>query len=149
MLLSGAQPHEADFVDVLFLRVTRRVRTVGPDQSVKQLVEIAVLEKIPSYGPSFSAELKAAEEVPCPGDQVTGFGYPLRFGESLHVAVGSVVGLGKSNEVHASIWTYFGSSGGPLLNAKGEVVGICSCERHKLAVHVSACQFRQLLKTCV
>uniref|UniRef100_A0A7S2R879 Roc domain-containing protein n=1 Tax=Mucochytrium quahogii TaxID=96639 RepID=A0A7S2R879_9STRA len=129
------------FLDAMVLRVTHGVDeiTTHTKSSVFGVVEVERKQgdyqvlPLPAHipvGDSLQVQI---------GELVSLIGFPLKRGETICMDSGSVVGFGqKRDEIHAKVFNHDGSSGGPLINSAGEVVGILSrSTTGDLAVHIS------------
>ena len=130
-VVSGAEKAEVVFHD------KTRVDVTG-FWEVSRECDIALLSvKIPSEKAALAPKLAA--ELPKPGEKVFAFGAPLALSGSISDGIVSAVRRGKELEAAASLgyeadstWIQTtapispGNSGGPIVNAQGEVLGLAT-----------------------
>src|ERR1044071_1727977 len=114
-------------------------RDIRRDLAVLQVGETG----LPAATPGDSDALR-------PGELVIAVGSPLGFSGALSTgvvhSVGAQPGMGPQRWVRADVQLAPGNSGGPLANARGEVIGINTAIAHGLALAVPAREVARFVK---
>ncbi|CAK9004495.1 Plant intracellular Ras-group-related LRR protein 4 [Durusdinium trenchii] len=147
-------PGDGSFLDVMVLRVVHRVNVLERSDGAAHPSSIFGRVRIERAGPA-SERLPLPAEIP-PGDfdrlvighKVSLFGFPLRRGETICMSNGTIVGFSQhKREAHANAFQHDGSSGGPLVDSEGKVVGVLSKSTSQtLGVHISIKRVMPLLR---
>lgn len=96
--------------------------------SVDHELDLAILTAVGSMS-SANFEIASIAEIDHPriGTEVYSVGHPMEIGWNVSAGIisnqASIIGRGQF--IHTNASSFFGSSGGPLFNSRGEVIGVC------------------------
>lgn len=135
-----------NFVDLLVLRLVGQVREVYNSTGLENSVWGSKINFC--IGPPISEGLPLPADLPIAnshlvniGDKVALVGFPLSRGaaETICMDQGSVQGFSPNRtSINAALFNLEGSSGGPLINDHGQVIGVLSTAvSNSLGVHVA------------